>query len=224
MVGLVGKSGAGKSTLINLICRFYDPDSGRILVDGSDLREYALADWRRQLGIVLQEPFLFHASILDNLRAVRPEASLAEVVKAARAACAHEFILQKPDGYDTIVGEGGVNLSAGERQRIAIARAILADPPILILDEATAAIDTETERDMQEAIARLVRGRTTIAIAHRLATLRNAGRLVVIDDGQVVESGSHDDLLSRPGGRFRRLVEMQREVNRMRGEQVVVDG
>lgn len=224
MIGLVGKSGAGKSTIINLICRFYAPDSGRITVDGINLQDYALADWRRQLGIVLQEPFLFHSSILDNIRAVKPDASLEQVIAAARAACAHEFIVQKPDGYDTVVGEGGVDLSGGERQRIAIARAILADPPILILDEATAAIDTETERDIQAAIGRLVAGRTTIAIAHRLATLRNADQLVVIDDGRVVESGSHDDLLSRPEGRFRRLVEMQREVNRMRGEQAVIDG
>jgi ATP-binding cassette subfamily B protein len=219
MVGLVGKSGAGKSTIINLISRFYDPDSGALTVDGVDLRDMDLAAWRRQVGIVAQNPFLFNASILENIRYGDPGASFERVVAAARAACAHDFISAKEDGYDTLVGDGGSALSGGERQRVAIARAILSDPPVLILDEATSAVDSETEKQIQEAIAALVAGRTTIAIAHRLATLRNADRLIVVEDGVIVEQGSHEDLLANEDGHFTRLVRLQTEINRLRAEQ-----
>ncbi len=219
MVGLVGRSGAGKSTLINLICRFYDPDSGRLLVDGHDVREVNLSSWRSQIGIVMQDPFLFNASILDNIRYGRPDATFDEVVAAAKKAQAHKFICKMEEAYDSVVGDGGVSLSGGERQRIAIARAILHDPRVLILDEATSAVDSETEKALQLAIAALIEGRTTIAIAHRLATLRNADRLVVLEDGQIVEEGTHEELLAREGGQFARLVALQTEINRLRAEQ-----
>ncbi|MGK0185736.1 MAG: ATP-binding cassette subfamily B protein [Verrucomicrobiales bacterium] len=218
MIGLVGKSGAGKSTIINLICRFYDPDSGRILIDGNDLKDIKLSDWRKHIGIVMQDPFLFSANIADNIAYGAPDASFEDVVRAARAAKAHDFILEKEEGYDTVLGEGGVELSGGERQRIAIARAILNDPPVLILDEATSAVDSETEKAIQEAISTLVKGRTTIAIAHRLATLRNADRLVVIENGKVLEQGTHEELLAKKDGHFANLVNLQAENNRLRGE------
>lgn len=220
MVGLVGKSGAGKSTLINLICRFWDPDSGTVFVDGVDLRTVKLESYRKQIGVVMQEPFLFRASITENIRFAVPNATFRDVIEAARAARAHEFILSKTDGYDTIVGEGGAGLSTGEKQRISIARAVLQDPPILILDEATSSVDVETEKQIQEAITALVRNRTTIAIAHRLSTLRNATRLIVVEDGAIVESGTHDELVAA-GGVYAKLVETQAEVNRMRVERAV---
>jgi ABC-type multidrug transport system fused ATPase/permease subunit len=166
----------------------------------------------------MQDPFLFNASIIENIRFGRPDATFADVVRAARAANAHEFIVEKEDGYDTLIGEGGAQLSGGERQRLSIARAILDDPPILILDEATSAVDSETERAIQEAIAVLIRGRTTIAIAHRLATLRNAHRLLVLEDGKVAEQGTHEELLAREDGVFARLVRLQTENNRLRTE------
>lgn len=219
MIGLVGKSGAGKSTVINLINRFYEPDSGAVVVDGVDLRDLDLAAWRRMVGVVPQTPFLFNASILENIRYGDPAASFERVVAAARAARAHDFIAMKEDGYDTLVGDGGSSLSGGERQRVAIARAILHDPPVLILDEATSAVDSETEQQIQEAISALVEGRTTIAIAHRLATLRNADRLVVIEDGAIVEQGTHEQLLADENGHFARLVRLQTEINRLRSEQ-----
>ncbi len=215
MIGFVGHSGAGKSTLINLICRFYDPQVGAILVDGHDLRAVRQQDLRSQFGVVLQDTFLFNGSILDNIRYAKPAASFDEVLAAAHAASAHDFIVRKPDGYDTVVGERGQALSGGERQRIAIARAILHDPRILILDEATASVDTDTERMIQEAIARLVKGRTTFAIAHRLSTLRNANRLVVLKDGKLVETGTHDELMEKKG-EFHRLVQMQQEMSRIK--------
>ncbi len=214
MIGLVGKSGAGKSTIINLCCRFYDVDSGTIKVDGHDLRTIKLTQWRENIGIVMQDPFLFNASILDNISYGRPKASFEDIVRAARAAEAHEFILGKEEGYDTLVGESGSNLSGGEKQRLAIARAILNDPPILILDEATSAVDSETEKAIQAAIANLVKGRTTLAIAHRLATLRNANRLLVIDDGQIIEMGTHEELMAKEDGHFAKLVRIQAENNR----------
>jgi ATP-binding cassette, subfamily B, bacterial len=216
MIGLVGKSGAGKSTTINLICRFYEPDSGSLKIDGIDYREIDLQDLRRQIGVVLQEPFLFNGTIAENIAYGKPGASFANVIEAAKAANAHSFILGKPDGYDTMVGERGAKLSGGERQRISIARAILHDPRILILDEATSSVDVETEKQIQEAIARLIQGRTTFAIAHRLSTLRNADRLIVMDKGQIAEMGTHAELMEKKG-EFFKLVETQSAVTQIIG-------
>lgn len=215
MIGLVGHSGAGKSTLINLLMRFYDPTQGRITLDGVDLRQVKVDDFRRQVGVVLQESYLFPGTIRDNIAYGRPDASLEEVMAAAKAANSHDFIVNFPDGYDTYVGERGQRLSGGERQRIAIARAILHNPKVLILDEATASVDTETERMIQEALENLVEGRTVFAIAHRLSTLRNADRLVVINDGRVAEMGTHDELLAKEDGIYRKLVDMQMEINKL---------
>jgi ATP-binding cassette subfamily B protein len=195
MIGLVGPSGAGKSTLVNLVCRFYDVSAGGIVVDGHDIRSFPIAEYRHNIGIVLQEPFLFFGTIAENIAYARPEATRSQIVAAARASRAHEFILKLPDGYDSVVGERGQSLSGGERQRISIARALLTDPRILILDEATSSVDNETEREIQEALDNLTRGRTTIAIAHRLSTLRRADRLVVLEDGQISAVGRHDELL-----------------------------
>jgi len=199
MIGLVGASGTGKSTLINLIMRLYDVDQGRITIDGVDIREMKSESLHSQIGVVLQETFLFSGSILDNIRFARQDASLTEVIQAAKAANAHDFICKTPDGYNTYVGEHGYNLSGGERQRIAIARAILNNPRLLILDEATSALDTESEFLIQQALNRLVQGRTTFAIAHRLSTLRNADRLVVIDKHTIAEMGTHNELLEQKG-------------------------
>ena len=203
MIGLVGQSGSGKSTLVNLICRFYDLSEGAIRIDGTDIREVRIADYRRHIGLVLQEPFLFFGTIADNIAYGKPGVTRAEVVAAARAAHAHEFILRLPQGYDSLVGERGQGLSGGERQRISIARALLINPRILIMDEATSSVDTETEQEIQKALDNLVRGRTTIAIAHRLSTLRRADRLVVMELGQLVEQGKHDDLLAQQGAYWR---------------------
>ncbi|WP_019559881.1 cyanophycin metabolism-associated ABC transporter [Caldimonas manganoxidans] len=208
MIGLVGHSGSGKSTLVNLICRFYDVSEGAIRVDGIDIRQLAVADWRRHIGLVLQEPFLFFGTIAENIAYGKPGATREEIIAAARAAHAHEFILRLPQGYDSLVGERGQGLSGGERQRISIARALLIDPRILILDEATSAVDTETEQEIQKALDNLVRGRTTIAIAHRLSTLRKADRLVVMDRGEIVEVGPHEELMERRGA-YWRLYEAQ---------------
>jgi ATP-binding cassette subfamily B protein len=208
MIGLVGTTGAGKSTLVNLVCRFYDVSEGSVLVDGTDIRSFPIAEYRRHIGIVLQDPFLFWGSIAENIAYGKPNATRAEIVAAARAARAHEFILQLSDGYDSMVGERGHTLSGGERQRISIARALLIDPSILILDEATSSVDTQTEREIQEALDNLVRGRTTIAIAHRLSTLHKADRLVVLEHGRVVEMGQHPDLLAA-GGRYAQLYQAQ---------------
>jgi len=203
MIGLVGHSGSGKSTLVNLICRFYDVTDGAIKVDGCDIRRFAVADYRRHVGLVLQEPFLFFGTIAQNIAYGKPDATREEIVAAARAAHAHDFILRLAHGYDSLVGERGQGLSGGERQRISIARALLIDPRILILDEATSAVDTETEKEIQKALDNLVKGRTTIAIAHRLSTLRKADRLVVMDRGEVVEVGPHDALMERQGAYWR---------------------
>lgn len=211
MIGLVGRSGVGKTTLINLICRFYDPDEGTVLVDDQDVRSLDLRGWRAQIGAVLQEPFLFDGTIAENIAYSRIDASEIDIITAAKAANAHQFIIELPDGYDTFVGERGVRMSAGERQRVSIARAILHDPRILILDEATSSVDTETEALIQEAIGRLIKGRTTFAIAHRLSTLRNADRLVLLDDGRIEEIGSHDELVAK-GGTYARLVRIQSEL------------
>jgi len=217
MIGLVGTTGAGKSTLVNLVCRFYDVTNGSILVDGNDVRSFRIAEYRRHIGIVLQDPFLFFGTIAENIAYGRPDSTREEIIAAARAARAHEFILQLPDGYDSIVGERGQTLSGGERQRISIARALLIDPRILILDEATSSVDTQTERQIQEALDNLVRGRTTIAIAHRLSTLRKADRLVVLERGQIVEIGNHQELLARPGT-YARLYHAQMQLAHDFGE------
>ncbi len=222
MIGLVGHSGAGKTTVINLIARFYDPNEGRLLIDGHDMRSIRLQDLRSQMGIVLQEPFLFPGTIAENIAYARPEAPREDLLRAAKAANAHDFVMRFADGYDTQVGERGARLSGGERQRLSIARAILHDPRILILDEATASVDTETEKQIQEAIQRLIAGRTTFAIAHRLSTLRHADRLVVVERGRIAEVGTHDELMRKENGIFRRLVEMQTEINKLRAESIAV--
>jgi ATP-binding cassette subfamily B protein len=213
LIGLVGPSGSGKTTLINLLVRFYDVTGGEIRIDGVPLQRLALGSFRRQVGMVLQDPFLFHGTIIENIRYGLPEASLSEVIAAARAANAHDFICRLPNGYETVVGERGHTLSGGERQRVSIARAILHDPRILILDEATSSVDTETEHQIQEALNRLVAGRTVIAIAHRLSTLKRATRLFVLKEGRLIEHGTHLDLLQIPGGIYQRLHQMQVELN-----------
>jgi ATP-binding cassette subfamily B protein len=212
MIGLVGKSGGGKTTIANLIARFYDPSTGAVRIDGVDLKTVDLGSFRRQVGMVLQDPYLFHGTIADNIRYGLPGAAIAEVVRAAMTANAHDFICKLPHGYDTVVGERGHTLSGGERQRISIARALLHDPRILILDEATSSVDTETERTIEEAIHRLIGGRTVLAIAHRLSTLRRATRLFVIEDGRLAESGTHAALMANPASTYRRLVDLQREM------------
>ncbi len=214
MVGLVGHSGSGKSTLVNLICRFYDVAEGSIRVDGVDIRSLPLAQYRSNIGLVLQEPFLFFGTIAENIAYGKPDATRTEIIAAARAAHAHEFILRLPQGYDSMVGERGQGLSGGERQRISIARALLIDPRILILDEATSSVDSETEKEIQKALENLVHGRTTIAIAHRLSTLNMADRLVVLDRGVVVEEGPHDELMAKEGAYFRLYQAQARNVDR----------
>lgn len=213
MIGLVGHTGAGKSTLINLVCRFFDVAEGSILADGVDIRRYRVEQYRRNVGIVLQDPFLFYGTIAENIAYGSPEATREQIINAAKAARAHEFILQLPDGYDSLVGERGQSLSGGERQRISIARALLIDPRILILDEATSALDSTTERQIQEALQNLVRGRTTIAIAHRLSTLRQANRIMVIERGRLIEIGTHEELLKMDGA-YAALHKAQQELTK----------
>jgi ATP-binding cassette subfamily B protein len=213
VIGLVGPSGGGKSTLVNLITRFYDVSSGRILIDGTDLRRFDSGEYRRHVGMVLQDPYLFHGSVLENIRYGVPDASPADVVAAARVANAHDFICKLPHGYDTLVGERGHTLSGGERQRVSIARAVLSNPRILILDEATSAVDTETEQKIQEAMDRLAQGRTVFAIAHRLSTLRRASRLFVIEDGKLTERGTHLELIRNETGTYRRLYQLQQQLH-----------
>ncbi len=215
MIGLAGHSGAGKSTLINLICRFYDLQEGSILIDGHNIRDVGLKSLREQIGVVLQDPFLFNGTVAENIAYGKPEASMDEIVAAAAAANAHDFILNFPEGYDTPVGERGVRVSGGERQRLSIARAILRNPRILILDEATASVDTQTEAQIQEALERLIKGRTTFAIAHRLSTLKNADRLLILDKGELAEIGTHHELIARDGI-YAKLCRMQMEMSKIR--------
>lgn len=213
MIGLVGHSGAGKSTMINLLARFYIAQEGVVEIDGTDIRHIHLEDLRRQIGIVPQESYLFSGTIMENIAYSKPNATPEEIIRSAKAANAHDFIVNFPDGYETQVGERGQSLSGGERQRIAIARAILHDPKILIMDEATSSVDTATEKQIQEALARLVKNRTTFAIAHRLSTLRNANRLLVLEKGKQAELGTHDELVEK-GGTYAKLVEMQSELSK----------
>ena len=215
---LVGSSGSGKSTLISLVMAFNRPTKGRVLVDGQDLEDVQLASYRSQLGIVLQENFLFDGTIADNIRYANPHASMDEVVAAAKIAYCDEFVEGFADGYKTVVGERGVRLSGGQRQRVAIARAILADPRILILDEATSSLDSESEAKIQEALRTLRRGRTTFVIAHRLSTIRSSNQILVIEDGRILERGAHGELMAL-NGRYRQLhdrqyaVELDRFIN-----------
>ncbi len=214
MIGLSGPSGAGKTTLINLIGRFYEVTSGSVTIDGYDIRDVKVKSLRDQISVVLQDPFLFHGSIADNISYSKPGATRAEIIAAAKAANAHDFIMGFPDGYDTMVGERGGGLSGGEKQRISIARAILKNPHILILDEATSSVDTQTEALIQSAIDRLVEGRTTFAIAHRLSTLKRADKLLIMEKGKIVEMGTHNELLEN-NGLYKRLVDMQSELSKV---------
>jgi len=207
-LGIVGHTGAGKSTLANLLTRLYDPNEGTVLVDGVDLRDVSFADLHAMIAIVSQETYLFRGTILDNIRYARPDASYEEVIMAAKTAAAHQFIIKYPDGYQTQVGWGYKELSGGERQRISIARAVLKDPKILILDEATAAMDTQTERSIQASLDRITADKTTIVIAHRLSTLRDANKLIVIENGKVAESGTAKELLAA-GGVYHKLYKLQ---------------
>ena len=215
MVGLSGPSGAGKTTIINLLGRFYDVNEGSITIDGHDIRDVNMMSLRNQISVVLQEPFLFHGTIAENIAYSKLGASRAEIISAAKAANAHDFIMNFPDGYDMLVGERGTRLSGGEKQRISIARAILKDPRILILDEATSSVDTATESLIQAAIERLVEGRTTFAIAHRLSTLRKADKLIILERGEVMEQGTHNELMDN-NGLYRQLVDMQSELSKLK--------
>src|SRR4051794_18959911 len=215
VVGIVGPSGSGKSTLAKLIQRLYVPESGRVLVDGVDLAMVDITWLRRQMGIVLQENVLFNRSVRDNIALVDPAQPMERVIAASQLAGAHEFILELPEGYDTIVGERGTSLSGGQRQRIAIARALIGDPRILILDEATSALDFESERVIQQNMSDIAKGRTVIVIAHRLSTVRAADRIITIDRGRLIEDGTHEELL-RTGGRYAALYRMQGGIHEVR--------
>jgi subfamily B ATP-binding cassette protein MsbA len=210
MIAIVGTSGVGKTTLVNLLPRFFDVSGGRVLLDGRDVRDITLASLRAQIGMVTQETILFHDTARNNIGYGRPGATQAEIEQASRAALAHDFILQLPRGYDTMIGERGQRLSGGQRQRLAIARALLKNAPLLILDEATSELDTESEREVQKALGNLIEGRTVFVIAHRLSTIHKADRIVVLDDGQIAEAGTHNELIAH-GGLYRKLYEMQFE-------------
>jgi ATP-binding cassette subfamily B protein len=208
-VGLVGHSGSGKTTFVKLIQRLYDVSDGRVLIDDQNVSEATQESLRSQIAIVQQEPILFHRSLAENIAYARPDATMAQIERAARLANAHEFIEQLPRGYQTLVGERGVKLSGGERQRVALARAFLADAPILILDEATSSLDSESEALIQQAIERLLAGRTSIIIAHRLSTVRTLDRILVFDNGRIIEEGTHESLLRQAHGQYRRLFDRQ---------------
>jgi ATP-binding cassette subfamily B protein len=213
VVALVGPSGSGKSTIASLLLRFYDPRQGRLIFDGRSATEYGLHELRGQMALVPQEVLLFGGSIAENIAYGKPGASQAEIEAAARRANAHDFIAGFPEGYLTLVGDRGVKVSGGQRQRIAIARALLKDPSILILDEATSALDAESERLVQQALEELMKGRTCFVIAHRLSTIRNADAIIMLRDGAVRETGSHDELMAVPDGAYRRMVELQHGAN-----------
>jgi subfamily B ATP-binding cassette protein MsbA len=217
VAALVGPTGAGKSTIASLVARFYDPSKGEVRIDGSDIRSYKLKSLRSQISFVLQENLLFHAAIWQNIAYGKPEASREEIIEAARLANAHEFIESMPKGYDTIVGERGVTLSGGQRQRVAIARAIIRNAPILIMDEPTSSLDAASEELVFEALGRLMVGRTSIVIAHRLATVRRADIILVLDTGLIVEQGTHEELLAK-GGLYADLYDIQ-----FRGEEKLDD-
>ncbi len=217
MIGLVGHSGAGKSTITNIITRLYDVTEGEILIDGVNIKKIRQKDLHGQIGMVLQDTFLFSGTIAENIAYARPDATMEEIVRAAKLANAHDFIMKLPDGYETEIGKRRTNLSGGERQRISIARTVLLDPAILILDEATSSLDTETEQQIQQALETLTKGRTTIAIAHRLSTLKNADRLVVVERGEIAEIGTHEELAKKPGGIYARMVGRQRDALKIRG-------
>ncbi len=208
VVALVGPTGVGKSTLVSLIPRFYDINSGAIKLDGADIQSLDINQLRNKISIVLQDVFLFHGTVRENILFGNPAAKDGDVIHAAQVANAHDFIMDLPNGYDTLIGERGVKLSGGQRQRISIARAVLKDSPILILDEATSSVDTETELLIQQALERLMAGRTTIIIAHRLSTVRNADKIVVLEGTEIIEQGSHDELIAK-NGLYHRLYTVQ---------------
>jgi ATP-binding cassette subfamily B protein len=212
VIALVGPTGVGKSTLVSLIPRFYDATSGTISLDGRDIQEYKMDSLRQQISIVLQDVFLFYGTVRENILFGRPNATEADMIVAAQTANADDFIMQLPEGYDTLIGERGVKLSGGQKQRLSVARAVLKDAPILILDEATSSVDTETELLIQQALERLMKGRTTIIIAHRLSTVRNADKIVVLDDKSICEMGTHTELMKLEDGLYRRLYSVQREL------------
>jgi ATP-binding cassette subfamily B multidrug efflux pump len=224
VVALLGATGSGKSTVINLIPRFYDVAEGQVLADGYDVREVTLGSLRRQIGIVLQESLLFSATVRENIAYGRIDATEEEIVAVAEAAHAHDFIMEFPDGYDTLVGERGVTLSGGQRQRVAIARALLMDPRILILDDSTSSVDTETEYLIQQALQVLMEGRTTFVIAQRLQTVLNADQILVLDRGRIVEQGTHEELLAR-GGLYKEIYDLQlKDQERLRRELLALGG